>query len=70
MHKPVPVIVQWLAIIDDDVVPLGQCRDADAATLKAEELAGPDGFIEALWPPEAVAELIEFWAEHGVRTIH
>ena len=70
MQKPMPVIAQWLAIIDDDVVPLGQCHDSDAATVKAEELAGPDGFIDSIWPPEVVAELIAFWAEQNVRVIH
>ena len=70
MQKPTPVSEQWLALIDDDIVPMGQCRDSDAALAMAAEMAGPDGSVDSVWPPEVVAELIAFWAEQGVQIIH
>lgn len=70
MQKPTPVSEQWLALIDDDVVPIGQFHDADAALAKAAEMAGLDGSVDSVWPPEVVAELIAFWAEQGVQIIH
>mgnify|MGYP003109215457 FL=1 len=70
MQKPTPVSEQWLALIDDDVVPIGQFHDANAALAVAAEMAGPDGSVDSVWPPEVVAELIAFWSEQGVRIIH
>ncbi len=70
MQKPMPVSEQWLALIDDDVVPLGQFQDPNAALARARAMAGPDGSVDSVWPPEVVAELIAFWAEQGVRIIH
>ena len=70
MQKPMPVSEQWLSLIDDDVVPLGQFQDPNAALARARAMAGPDGSVDSVWPPEVVAELIAFWAEQGVRIIH
>ena len=39
MQKPMPVSEQWLALIDDDVVPLGQFQDPNAALARPRRVS-------------------------------
>ena len=70
MQKPMLTGEQWLAVIDDDVVPLGRFSDREDALRFARGLAGPDGLVESVWSPSDIADLIAVWAEGGVRVIH